>query len=118
MARVPRVAGEFYPPFLSSLHNHLNDDQCYVGSAPPLIGQSCHGKTEADVIEQRQVIIEQWVGPLLVDGKPLPEGTAERRFSGKFVVRLSHEIHRKIALKAMARGERPNEFVSETLSQS
>ena len=31
-----------------------DDDQCYVGSAPPLIGQSCHGKTEADVIKQLQ----------------------------------------------------------------
>jgi predicted HicB family RNase H-like nuclease len=95
-----------------------DDDQCYVGSAPPLIGQSCHGKTEADVIEQLQVIVEEWVGLLLVDGKPLPEGTAERRFSGKFVVRLSPEIHRKVALKAMARGESLNEFVSETLAQS
>ncbi len=95
-----------------------DDDQCYVGSAPPLIGQSCHGKTESDVIGQLQAIVEEWVGLLLVDGKPLPEGTAERRFSGKFVVRLAPAIHRKVALKAMARGESLNEFVSETLAQS
>jgi predicted HicB family RNase H-like nuclease len=93
-------------------------DRCYVGSAPPLIGQSCHGKTEADVIKQLQAIVEEWVELLLVDGKPLPEGTADRRFSGKFVVRLSPEIHRKVSLKAMARGESLNEFVSETLAQS
>jgi predicted HicB family RNase H-like nuclease len=93
-------------------------DQCYVGSAPPLIGQSCHGRTESEVIKQLQIIVEEWVGMLLVDGKPLPEGTADRRFSGKFVVRLSPEIHRKVALKAMARGESLNEFVSETLAQT
>jgi len=95
-----------------------DDDRCYIGSAPPLIGQSCHGKTESDVIKQLQAIVEEWVELLLVDGKPLPEGTADRRFSGKFVVRLSPEIHRKVALKAMARGESLNEFVSETLAQS
>jgi predicted HicB family RNase H-like nuclease len=95
-----------------------DDDQCYVGSAPPLIGQSCHGRTESDVIKQLQVIVEEWVELLLIDGKPLPEGTADRRFSGKFVIRLSPEIHRKVALKAMARGESLNEFVSETLAQS
>jgi predicted HicB family RNase H-like nuclease len=95
-----------------------DDDQCYVGSAPPLIGQSGHGKTESNVIKQLQAIVEEWVELLLVDGKPLPEGTADRRFSGKFVVRLSPEIHRKAALKAMARGESLNEFVSETLARS
>jgi predicted HicB family RNase H-like nuclease len=95
-----------------------DDDQCYVGSAPPLIGQSCHGKTESEVIKQLQAIVEEWVELLLVDGKPLPKGTADKRFSGKFVVRLSPETHRKVALKAMARGESLNEFVSETLAQS
>jgi predicted HicB family RNase H-like nuclease len=48
----------------------------------------------------------------------LPVGTGDRRFSGKFVVRLSPEIHRKVALKAMARGESLNEFVSNTLAQT
>ena len=95
-----------------------DEDQCYVGSAPPLIGQSCHGKTESEVIKQLQVIVEEWVESVLLDGEPLPEGTADRRFSGKFAVRLSPEIHRKVALKAMARGESLNEFVSETLVQS
>jgi len=95
-----------------------DDDQCYIGSAPPLVGQSCHGATEAAVIKQLQTIVEEWVAVLITDGKPLPEGTANRRFSGKFVVRLSPEAHRKVALKAMARGESLNEFVSETLAQS
>ena len=92
------------------------EDRCYVGSAPPLIGQSCHGKTEAAVLAQLQTIVEEWVATLLADGKPLPAGTAKRKFSGKFVVRLSPEIHRKVALKAMARGDSLNEFVSETLA--
>ena len=91
------------------------EDRCYVGSAPPLIGQSCHGRTEAEVLAQLQVIVEEWVEILLADGEPLPAGTANRKFSGKFVVRLSPEIHRKIALKAMARGDSLNEFVSNTL---
>jgi predicted HicB family RNase H-like nuclease len=94
------------------------DDQCYIGSAPPLIGQSCHGATEADVIKKLQVIVEEWVAVLLTDGRPLPKGIENRRFSGKFVVRLTPEAHRKVTLKAMARGESLNEFVSATLAQS
>jgi len=28
------------------------EDRCYVGSAPPLIEQSCHGASEAEVLAQ------------------------------------------------------------------
>jgi len=93
-----------------------DEDRCYIGSAPPLIGQSCHGKTEADVLAQLQTIVEEWVETMIVDGQPLPAGTADRKFSGKFVIRLSPALHRKVALKAMARGDSLNEFVSDTLA--
>lgn len=93
-----------------------DEDQCFVGSAPPLIGQSCHGATESAVLAQLQTIVDEWVEALLVDGKPLPEGTNNRTFSGKFVIRISPELHRKVALKAMARGDSLNQFVAETLT--
>jgi predicted HicB family RNase H-like nuclease len=55
---------------------------------------------------------------LIADGKPLPASTANRKFSGKFVVRVSPEIHRKIALKAMAHGDSLNQYVTETLAKA
>ena len=93
-------------------------DSCYIGSAPPLIGQSCHGASEAEVLAQLQTIVEEWVDTLIKDGRPLPASTANRKFSGKFVVRLSPEIHRKVALKAMARGDSLNQYVAETLAEA
>lgn len=95
-----------------------DEDQCYVGSAPPLVGQSCHGQSEAAVLAQLHTIVEEWVGILLTEGKPLPAATTKRTFSGKFVVRLSPEVHRKVALKAMARGDSLNQFVIDTLAKA
>ena len=40
------------------------EDGCYIGSAPPLIGRCCHG----------------------VDKRPLPAPIKGREYSGKFVV--------------------------------
>jgi len=94
------------------------EDRCYVGSAPPLIGQSCHGTSETEVLTQLQTIVEEWVETLIKEGKPLPASTSNRKFSGKFVVRLSPEIHRKVALKAMARGDSLNQYVAETLAKA
>ena len=58
-------------------------DGCYIGSAPPLIGASCHGGTEEKVLAQLQVIVEEWVRMLLSDGKPLPPQTAGRNLVSK-----------------------------------
>ena len=90
-----------------------DEDRCYIGSAPPLVGQACHGKTEADVIKQLQVIVEEWVEILLREGKPLPQPATKKRYSGKFVVRVTPDLHKRAALKAMARGDSLNQFVAE-----
>jgi predicted RNase H-like HicB family nuclease len=54
-------------------------DHCYVGSAPPLIGQCCHGQTEADVLAKLQVIVEEWSGNLIAEDRigrmGMPPGT-------------------------------------------
>lgn len=94
------------------------EDRCFVGSAPPLIGQSCHGVTEAEVLAQLGHIVEDWVTTLLTRGKPLPEGSANREYSGKFLVRVPPGVHKKAALKAMARGDSLNHFVAEALAKA
>ena len=38
-----------------------DEDRCFIGSAPPLIGQCCHAKTETEVVEQLNVIIQEWI---------------------------------------------------------
>ena len=79
-----------------------DEDGCYIGSAPPLIGQCCHGDTEAAVLKQLNVIVEEWVTTLLTDGKPLPAASVGKRYSGKFLVRVPPDIHKKAVLKAQA----------------
>ena len=92
-----------------------DEDACYIGSAPPLIGQCCHGATEATVLKQLNVIVEDWIATLLTDGKPLPAASVGKRYSGKFLVRVSPDIHKKAVLKAQARGESLNQFVAAAL---
>ena len=94
------------------------EDGLSIGSAPPIIGQCCHGDTEAKVLEQLVEIVEEWVEIFLRDGKPLPAPSAGKKFSGKFLVRVSPEIHQKAALKAQARGESLNQFVADAIASA
>jgi predicted HicB family RNase H-like nuclease len=93
-------------------------DGVFVGSAPPLIGQACHGDSEEEVLAQLQTIVEEWVEILLSDKKPLPAELDKKTYSGRFVVRVKPELHKRLALQAAAREESLNEFIVSRLASS
>ena len=91
------------------------EDNCFVGSAPPLIGPCCHGSDEARVYAELCQIVAEWLETLEKDGQPLPEPLAAKRFSGKFVLRMEPSLHRRLAAKALAAGESLNSYCTRTL---
>jgi predicted HicB family RNase H-like nuclease len=110
-ARIRKLAAS-YPRVIE----WSDEDQVFIGSAPPLAGQCCHGDTEADVARQLADIVEDLAGDV-IDGKmPAPSVPDGRTYSGKFIVRISPALHRRAALQAMARGESLNQFVSDRLA--
>ena len=48
------------------------EDGCFVGSAPPLITEACHGDDPADVYRELCVIIEEWLDITERDGRRIP----------------------------------------------
>jgi len=91
------------------------EDACFIGSAPPLIGRCCHGKKEADVYARLCKIVEEWIDLYQKEGKPLPEPSAGKEYSGKFVLRTGEELHRLLAIRAMQAGDSLNNFVVKAL---
>jgi predicted HicB family RNase H-like nuclease len=94
-----------------------DEDGCFVGSAPPIIGQCCHGKDETKVYAELCRIVEEWVQILETDGYQLPEPMAAKRFSGKFVLRPEPALHRRLAVKALASGESLNNYCAKKLAK-
>ena len=92
-----------------------DEDGCFVGSAPPLIGPCCHGKDEARVYAELCQIVEEWIELLEGDGHKLPEPLAAKKFSGRFVLRVEPALHRRLAAKALAAGESLNSYCAKTL---
>jgi predicted HicB family RNase H-like nuclease len=93
-------------------------DGCFVGSAPPLIGQCCHGQDETKVYAELCRIVEEWIETLAADGDELPEPLAAKKFSGRFVLRLEPAMHRRLAAKALAAGESLNNFCAKKLAKA
>jgi predicted RNase H-like HicB family nuclease len=96
-----------------------NEDGCFVGSAPPIIGPCCHGDDEAKVYAELCRIVAEWIELLQNEGSSLPESLGKvSDFSGKFVLRLEPALHRRLAAKALASGESLNNFCVEKLAQA
>lgn len=56
------------------------------------------------------------VADLEASGDPIPEPITERRFSGKFNVRVPESLHRELALSAAEGGVSLNRLVSDRLA--
>jgi predicted RNase H-like HicB family nuclease len=57
-----------------------NEDRCFVGQCPGIVGPCCHGDNEADVYAQVCEIVDEWLDILKSEGKQLPQATAGHRF--------------------------------------
>lgn len=94
------------------------EDRCFIGSAPPLIGPCCHGKKEADVYGHLCQIVGEWVELYNKEGKALPEPSAGKEYSGKFILRIGSELHRLLAVRAMQEGDSLNNYCAKLLKSS
>ncbi len=74
------------------------------------------GSPEAALRGIRKVITEA-VRDLRSEGEPVPEPLAARNFSGRFVVRVPEEVHRRLAIQAAESGVSLNRLASARLSR-
>jgi len=86
------------------------EDGCYVGTCPGLAYGGVHGDDEAKVYKEICQVVDEWIQIYEEDGDPLPEPTAGREYSGKFVLRVGEDLHKEIALKALREGVSLNSY--------
>jgi predicted HicB family RNase H-like nuclease len=92
------------------------EDGCFIGRCPSLFQGGVHGNDEAKVYRELCDAVEEWLELLRKDGDSLPNpGNDNRKYSGKFVVRVEPSLHRRLAVKAQAAGESLNAFCIKAL---
>ena len=56
-----------------------DEDQCFVGSCPGVIGPCCHGDGEVAVYRELCRVVDEWLEVIRAEGRVLPERTTGRR---------------------------------------
>ena len=53
-----------------------DEDHCFVGHCPGVIGPCCHGDDEVEVYRELCQIVEEWLEIAQQDNRPLPPPTS------------------------------------------
>lgn len=62
-----------------------DEDGCFVGQCPGIIGPCCHGTNEAQVYAELCQIVDEWIEIMKKEGRPLPVPTAGRNVIDKLL---------------------------------
>lgn len=95
-----------------------DEDGCYVGTCPGVIYGGVHGDDEAEVYQELCHVVAEAVALYQADGKPLPPATANKDYSGRFVLRVGKDLHRELALRALQSGESLNSYCQNVLKMA
>ena len=62
-----------------------DEDQCFVGQCPGIVGPCCHGPDEAQVYAELCQIVNEWIEILKKEEKPFPPPTAGKNVAKKLL---------------------------------
>lgn len=92
------------------------DDRAFIGLVGELPGLSAFSDTLEGAIKEIKTVLVEGLQLLAERGEQIPEPLSRREYSGKFVVRLTPSLHRRLATEALRKGVSLNEHATEKLA--
>ena len=83
-----------------------------------LRGCMSEGDTAEEAVAMIQEAMALWLEVALEEGIPIPEPRFEEDYSGKFVVRVPHSLHRELVEEAKQEGTSLNQYINVMLARS
>jgi predicted HicB family RNase H-like nuclease len=75
-------------------------DQEYVGICAEFPSMSHLASDQVEALRGIHELVMDVIVDMQANGEPVPQPLAEQHFSGKFVVRVPPELHRRLAIEA------------------
>jgi len=94
------------------------EDKEYVGLCAEFPSLSWLDKTPEAALRGIRKLVAEVVSDMLSNNEKVPQPLANKRYSGKFMVRVPPGVHRHIAIQAAESKVSINRFVSAKLSES
>ena len=94
-----------------------DEDQEYIGLCAEFPSLSWLAPSPETALSGIRQLIADVTADLQANGEPVPHPIAVRHYTGKFMVRVPPEVHRRLVLEAAEAGVSLNRVVSARLSR-
>jgi len=94
------------------------DGGWYFARIPDLPGCMSEGKTPDDAVKNVEKARALWLEDAIESGVEIPLPSEQRKYSGKFVVRLPESLHGRLAQGAEREGVSLNQYVLALLAEN
>lgn len=92
-------------------------DKEYLGLCAEFSSLSWLAQTPEAALRGIRRVVADVVKDMQQNGEPLPDPIASRHYSGKFMVRVPPETHRRLAIQAAEAGVSLNRLAASKLAQ-
>lgn len=92
------------------------EDQEYVATVAEFPSLSWLEPNSQQAIQGLLRLVAEIIGDMETSGEQIPEPLGARRYSGKFNVRTSPSLHRRLVIEAKAEGVSLNTLVNQKLA--
>lgn len=93
------------------------EDQEHVGLCTEFPGLSWLAATPEEALKGIRKVVAESIKIMQKDGDPIPEPLSNKKYSGKFSVRVPPDIHRDLAIQAAEAGVSLNRLISSKLAK-
>jgi predicted HicB family RNase H-like nuclease len=93
------------------------EDNEYVGLCAEFPSLSWLEPSPEEALKGTRQLVAQVVADLEKSGEPVPEPIAVKKYSGKFMVRIPPDLHRRLATEAAESGVSLNRLASDKLNR-
>ena len=92
------------------------EDQEHIGLCAEFPSLSWLASTPEKALAGIRRVIANVVDEMKASGEPVPEALSEKKYSGRFMVRIPSAVHRTLATEAAEQGVSINRLVSAKLA--
>lgn len=92
------------------------EDEEFVGTCAEFPRLSWLAETQGEALVGICDLVADVIEDLVSNGEPVPQPVSERKFSGKFQVRISPMLHRELAIKAAEENISLNRLIGTKLA--
>jgi predicted HicB family RNase H-like nuclease len=94
-----------------------DDDSAFIGRVSEFPSLAAHGSTQEKALREIRNVVGYVLDDLAAEKEPMPEPLGKRSYSGKLNVRMSKELHRRLALESKTQGISLNTLINTKLAR-